>query len=51
MTAEGAYRIGLINRVVKPGKERGEAWLSPQDRQQISHIVRIGKQGFIGKRK
>jgi enoyl-CoA hydratase/carnithine racemase len=47
MTAEGAYRIGLINRVVKPGKERGEALaFARMIAGKSSHIVRIGKAGF-----
>jgi len=47
MTAEDAYRIGLVNRVVNPGKEREEALLFARKiAGKSSHVVRIGKEGF-----
>jgi len=45
--AEDAYRIGLVNRVVGPGKERKEALaFARKIAGKSSHIVRIGKEGF-----
>lgn len=47
VSAENAYRIGLINRVVKPGKEREEALtFAHKIAGKSSHIVKIGKEGF-----
>ena len=47
ISAEDAYRIGLINRVVDPGQERGEALaFARKIAGKSSHIVKIGKQGF-----
>ena len=47
VSAEDACRIGLVNRVVKPGQERGEALdLARKIAEKSSHTVRIGKQGF-----
>src|SRR5262249_3528951 len=47
MSAEDAYRMGLINRVVSPGKERQEAVaLAQKIAGKSSHIVKIGKKGF-----
>jgi enoyl-CoA hydratase/carnithine racemase len=47
VSAEDAYRIGLINRVVKPGKEREEALtFAHKIAGKSSHIVKIGKEGF-----
>jgi enoyl-CoA hydratase/carnithine racemase len=46
-TAEDAYRIGLVNRVVGHGKERKEALaFARKIAGKSSHIVRIGKEGF-----
>jgi enoyl-CoA hydratase/carnithine racemase len=47
MSAEDAYRIGLINRVVKPGRERETALsFAHEIADKSSHIVKIGKEGF-----
>ena len=47
ITAEHAYRMGLINRVVSPGKEREEAFaFARKIAGKSSHIVKIGKEGF-----
>ena len=47
VSAEDAYRIGLINRVVKPGKERDEALtFAHKIAGKSTHIVKIGKEGF-----
>ncbi|MFY9755306.1 MAG: enoyl-CoA hydratase [Pseudolabrys sp.] len=47
VSAENAYRIGLINRVVKPGKELEEALtFAHKIAGKSSHIVKIGKEGF-----
>jgi len=47
VAAEDAYRIGLVNRVVGPGKERKEALaFARKIAGKSSHIVRIGKEGF-----
>jgi len=47
VSAEDAYRIGLVNRVVGPGKERKEALaFARKIAGKSSHIVRIGKEGF-----
>src|SRR5262245_6880727 len=46
-SAEDAYRMGLVNRVVGPGKERAEAMaFARKIAGKSSHIVRIGKEGF-----
>ena len=47
VSAENAYRMGLINRVVNPGKEREEALaFARKIAAKSSHIVKIGKEGF-----
>src|SRR4029078_5605627 len=47
ITADHAYRMGLINRVVNPGKEREEALaFARKIAGKSSHIVKIGKEGF-----
>lgn len=47
ISAEDAYRMGLVNRVVAPGKEREEALIfAHKIAGKSSHIVRIGKEGF-----
>ncbi|HZP69651.1 MAG TPA: enoyl-CoA hydratase [Pseudolabrys sp.] len=47
VSAENAYRMGLINRVVSPGKEREEALaFAGKIAGKSSHIVKIGKEGF-----
>jgi enoyl-CoA hydratase/carnithine racemase len=47
VSAEDAYRMGLINRVVNPGKERTEALaFARKIAEKSSHIVKIGKEGF-----
>ena len=46
-SAEDAYRMGLINRVVIPGKEREEALaFARKIAGKSSHIVKMGKEGF-----
>ena len=46
-SAEDAYRMGLVNRVVASGKERAEAMaFARKIAGKSSHIVRIGKEGF-----
>ena len=47
ITADHAYRMGLVNRVVSPGKEREEALAFARTiAGKSSHIVKIGKEGF-----
>ena len=47
VSAEDAYRMGLINRVVNPGEEREKALeFARQIAGKSSHIVKIGKEGF-----
>lgn len=47
ISADSAYRMGLINRVVNPGKERDEALtFARKIAGKSSHIVKIGKEGF-----
>jgi enoyl-CoA hydratase/carnithine racemase len=47
VVAEDAARLGLINRVVKPGEERKAALaLAKQIASKSSHVLRIGKQAF-----
>ena len=47
ITAEHAVRIGLINRVVAPGRERDEAIkLAREIASKSSLTVKIGKEGF-----
>jgi enoyl-CoA hydratase/carnithine racemase len=47
VSAEDAYRMGLINRVVNPGEEREKALeFAHQIAGKSSHIVKIGKEGF-----
>ena len=46
-SAEDAYRMGLINRVVNPGKEREEALtFARKIAGKSGHIVKLGKEGF-----
>ena len=46
-SAEDAYRMGLVNRVVPSGKERDEALtLAHTIAGKSSHVVKIGKEGF-----
>jgi enoyl-CoA hydratase/carnithine racemase len=46
-SAEDACRMGLINRVVNPGKEREEALaFARKIAGKSSHIVKLGKEGF-----
>ncbi|HEY6380907.1 MAG TPA: enoyl-CoA hydratase [Pseudolabrys sp.] len=46
-SADDAYRIGLINRVVEPGTEREEAFaFARKIADKSSHVVKIGKEGF-----
>src|SRR5512134_1012117 len=45
VTAEEALRLGLLNRVVAPGKEREEALaLADKVAAKSSHVVKIGKE-------
>ena len=45
--AEGAARIGLINRAVTPGEERKEAMaLAQKIASKSSYVLKIGKQAF-----
>jgi enoyl-CoA hydratase/carnithine racemase len=47
VSADDAYRMGLVNRVVIPGKEREEALaFARKIAGKSSHIVKIGKEGF-----
>ena len=47
VSADDAYRMGLINRVVDSGKERAEALAFAREiAEKSSHIVKIGKEGF-----
>jgi enoyl-CoA hydratase/carnithine racemase len=47
VSAEDARRIGLVNRVVTPGAERGAAIaLAQQIASKSAHTVKIGKEGF-----
>jgi enoyl-CoA hydratase/carnithine racemase len=47
ISAEEAQRIGLLNRVVAPGSERGEALaLARKIATKSSHVVKIGKDAF-----
>src|SRR4029078_1095361 len=47
ITADHAYRMGLVNRVVSPGKEREEALTFARKMgRRHSHMVKIGKEGF-----
>src|SRR5262249_9401342 len=46
-SADDAYRIGLINRVVDSGAEREEALVFARKiAEKSSHIVKIGKEAF-----
>jgi enoyl-CoA hydratase/carnithine racemase len=46
-SADDAYRIGLVNRVVDSGAEREEALVFARKiAKKSSHIVKIGKKGF-----
>jgi len=47
VSADDAWRMGLVNRVVVPGKEREEALaFARKIAGKSSHIVKIGKEGF-----
>jgi len=47
ISAEDAYRMGLVNRLVKPGQEHAEALaFARKIAGKSSHIVKIGKEGF-----
>ena len=47
VSAEEAYRMGLVNRVVSAGQERDEALaFARKIAGKSSHIVKIGKEGF-----
>src|SRR3954471_2616388 len=47
ISAEDALRIGLVNRVVPPGKEREAALtLARQIAAKSAHVVKIGKEAF-----
>jgi enoyl-CoA hydratase/carnithine racemase len=47
VSADDAWRMGLVNRVVVPGKEREEALVFARKiAGKSSHIVKIGKEGF-----
>ena len=47
VSAEDAYRMGLVNRVVSAGRERDEALaFARKIAGKSSHIVKIGKEGF-----
>ncbi len=47
ISAEEAARIGLVNRVVAPGSERGEALkLARKIAEKSSHVLKIGKEAF-----
>jgi len=47
LSAEDAYRMGLVNRVVAPGEEQSEAIaFARKISGKSSHIVKIGKEGF-----
>jgi enoyl-CoA hydratase/carnithine racemase len=46
-SADDAYRIGLVNRVVDSGAEREEALVFARKiANKSSHIIKIGKKGF-----
>ena len=47
VSAEDAFRIGLVNRVVAPGTEREEALaLGRKIAAKSAHVVKIGKEAF-----
>jgi enoyl-CoA hydratase/carnithine racemase len=47
VSAEHAFRIGLVNRVVAPGRELDEALaLARQVAGKSAHVVKLGKQAF-----
>src|SRR5215831_8488122 len=47
ISAEEALRIGLVNRVVAPGREREEALiLARKIAAKSTHVVKIGKEAF-----
>jgi enoyl-CoA hydratase/carnithine racemase len=47
ISAEEAARIGLVNRVVAPGSERGEALkLAHKIAAKSTHVLKIGKEAF-----
>jgi enoyl-CoA hydratase/carnithine racemase len=47
ISAEDAWRMGLVNRVVAPGSERDEALrLAHTIAAKSSHVVKIGKEAF-----
>ena len=47
INADDAYRMGLVNRVVKPGKAREEALaFARKIAEKSAAIIRLGKQAF-----
>jgi enoyl-CoA hydratase/carnithine racemase len=47
ISAKEAHRIGLVNRVVRPGSERDAALaLARKVAGKSAHVVKIGKQAF-----
>jgi len=47
ISAEDAYRIGLVNRVVPPGREREEAMAFARTiASKSAHVLKIGKEAF-----
>ncbi|HVY58750.1 MAG TPA: enoyl-CoA hydratase, partial [Xanthobacteraceae bacterium] len=47
ISAEDAYRFGLVNRVVPPGREREEALnFARKIAAKSSHVLKIGKEAF-----
>jgi enoyl-CoA hydratase/carnithine racemase len=47
ISAEEAHRLGLVNRVVAPGKERSEALaLAAKITAKSAHVLKIGKEAF-----
>jgi len=47
VSADDAYRMGLVNRVVPAGEERGRALgFAHQIADKSAHTVKLGKQGF-----
>jgi len=51
ISAEHAHRIGLVNRVVPPGREREEALaLARKIAAKSTHVVKVGKEAFYRQR-
>jgi enoyl-CoA hydratase/carnithine racemase len=47
VSAQDAYRFGLVNRVVPPGREREEALaFAHKVATKSSHVLKIGKEAF-----